>query len=102
LIKLYAIDNHGNLSTYFLGNPLEYAGASFQVSIRADNYFAAEVLDKNSYTLVGCTVSPGFEFKDFELIDRVKFIEKFPQHSDIINQFSREYENLIKKTSSNI
>lgn len=94
IIKIYVIDPEGNLSIFYLGNPLEQANASFQVFIRAGYYFAAEVVDKCAYTLVGCTVSPGFDFRDFQLMERKEFIQTFPQHQELITQFTRIHENL--------
>jgi len=35
--------------------------------IKKGKWFAAEVEDKNSFSLAGCTMSPGFEYEDFEL-----------------------------------
>ena len=45
---------------------------------------AAEVIDKESFALVGNTVAPGFEYEDFQLGDRSKLIERFPEHKDLI------------------
>lgn len=32
-----------------------------------------------AYTLVGCTVSPGFEFDDFEMIEADELADQFPE-----------------------
>ncbi|MFM9052656.1 MAG: cupin domain-containing protein, partial [Bacteroidota bacterium] len=39
--------------------------------------------------LVGCTVAPGFDFSDFELAEKQKLIEFFPQHGKLISRFTR-------------
>jgi len=49
-------------------------------------YFAAEVNDKTSFTLAGCTVAPGFDFEDFEMPEREILIQKFPQHKALIDK----------------
>jgi predicted cupin superfamily sugar epimerase len=36
------------------------------------------------YSLVGCTVSPGFEFEDFEMIESQKLAQEYPHLSDDI------------------
>lgn len=36
------------------------------------------------YSLVGCTVSPGFEFEDFEMIEPEKLAQKYPNIRDEI------------------
>jgi predicted cupin superfamily sugar epimerase len=93
LIRIHVIDKFGNYRTMILGDRLEHPDASFQIAISAGNYFAAEVLDKNSYCLVGCVVTPGFDFKDFELADRNELIKRFPQHHSVISRLTRVREN---------
>jgi uncharacterized protein len=55
-----------------------------QIVIPANVWFAATVNDADSYTLAGCTVSPAFDFEDFELADRDMLVGKFPQHRLLI------------------
>lgn len=61
-----------------------------QFTIRKGTWFAAEIEDKNSYSLVGCTVAPGFEYDDFELGDRNSLINQFPLCKEIITRFTKE------------
>ncbi|GAA3598118.1 cupin domain-containing protein [Flavivirga amylovorans] len=87
-IKLHIISNDGIYSNTIIGNNME-KGQHPQFVVKAKDWFAAEVIDKNAYALVGCTVSPGFDFKDFELPERDTLISKFPEHKNIITAFSR-------------
>ena len=41
-------------------------------------------MNNEGYALVGCMVSPGFEFRDFELFKRNFLLEKYPQYEEII------------------
>ncbi len=52
--------------------------------------FAAELENKRSYALLGCTVSPGFKFEDFELPTRSELAHEYPEHLDIIRRFTHE------------
>lgn len=52
-------------------------------------WFAAAPAKDTEYTLVGCVVSPGFDFADFEMADRETMTNQFPQHSQIIREFTR-------------
>ncbi|MBI3125374.1 MAG: cupin domain-containing protein [Ignavibacteriales bacterium] len=88
-LVLHLIDLAGNYSTVKIGNDI-LAGETPQAVISHGNWFAAEVEDKNSYALVGCTVSPGFDFADFELARQAYLSEKFPQHFDLIKRFTKE------------
>lgn len=60
-----------------------------QYLLKAGCIFAAEVKENDSFTLIGCTVSPGFEYDDFELLDRSSLISLFPQHREIIIKLTR-------------
>lgn len=87
-LDIHIISPDGSLSTISLGNNIE-SSEYFQYCIKAGQYFAAEVRDKSSYSLVGCTVSPGFEYSDFELCRKESLIEKFPHHKELIERLSK-------------
>ncbi len=87
-IKIYSINEQGILITYLLGDPSINENAIFQAAIPADTWFAAELIDQTSFSLIGCTVSPGFEFNDWEIGNRNVLIKKFPQHESIIRKFT--------------
>ncbi|MDP2038984.1 MAG: cupin domain-containing protein [Ignavibacteria bacterium] len=89
VLFLHQIDINGNYSRIKIGNDI-VAGETPQAIIPHGNWFAAEVEDKNSFALVGCTVSPGFDFADFELAKQKDLCGKFPQHSDLIKRFTKE------------
>jgi predicted cupin superfamily sugar epimerase len=89
LVNIHVIDMKGNLTTHLLGDPSEYSDASFQVVIPAGHWFAAEPVDKLTFSLIGCTVTPGFDFRDFISADRATLINLFPQHHTLITQFTR-------------
>ncbi len=86
-VKIFAIDNTGKLSEYRLGKNFEKR-EELQVVIKNNHWFCAELLDRKSFSLVGCTVSPGFDFDDFEIAKRVELLREFPQHKDIIVRFT--------------
>lgn len=88
-LTIHIINCKGKLLSQNLGNNPEL-NQSPQVIIPHQNWFAAEVDDKKSYTLVGCTVAPGFDFNDFELGKKSKLIQLFPDYRDVIERFSKE------------
>ena len=87
-LRLHVISEQGVHSQILIGNNLE-AGELPQYVVPANHWFAAEVVDKNAYTLVGCTVSPGFDFNDFELPKRSILLERFPMHLNLITRLTR-------------
>ncbi|HED05542.1 MAG TPA: cupin domain-containing protein [Ignavibacteria bacterium] len=86
-LTIYLIKNEYEIIEIILGNDVQN-NESFQAIIPKDNWFAAEVMNKNSYSLVGCTVAPGFDFKDFELSKRKELLKTYPNHLGIINKFT--------------
>ena len=72
-----------------LGKDLD-KGENLQVIINEGNWFAAEVNDKSAFTLVGCTVIPGFEFKNFKLAEKKSLLLKFPSYKWIIEKLAKE------------
>jgi predicted cupin superfamily sugar epimerase len=55
-----------------------------QVIVAAVVWFGAELVENNSYCLVGCTVSPGFEFSGFELANPNMLLETWLNATDVI------------------
>jgi predicted cupin superfamily sugar epimerase len=86
-VTLHMIDERGNYLSVKLGSNPEN-GEVFQFTIPHGRWFAASVEEPDSYSLVGCTVSPGFHFDDFELGDREELLKMFPQHEKLIKEFS--------------
>lgn len=85
-LKIFVLTDKG-LITYQLGPNIE-KGDSLQVVIPANHWFGAVVTDGGAYTLSSCTVSPGFDFKDFELADRTNLLNEFPLQESIIKKLT--------------
>jgi len=88
-IIVFCIFPDGSTSEILLGNNLP-EGHLFQFTIPRNCWFAAKNRDANSFSLVGCTVSPGFEFSDFELANRQSLTQMYPLHADLINALTRQ------------
>ena len=86
-VSVYIILPSGNLIIKICG-PFAERGNSFQLLIPKGSWFAAKVTDPSSFTLLGCTVAPGFDFEDFELGQREELTKRFPQHAKIIQAFT--------------
>lgn len=75
------------LQIHRLGSDLD-RGDSLQVVIPANCWFGAHVESSNSFSLCGCTVAPGFDFRDFEMAASEKLISEFPDYSDVIKRLT--------------
>jgi len=88
-VTIYMIEWDGSYSEITLGRNIE-TNEVLQCVIPHGVWFGAKVKAPDSFCLVGCTVAPGFHFDDFELGEREKLLEMFPQHTKIINELTRE------------
>ena len=86
-LKLHQISPEGTYSFVMIGNDF-INGEIPQYIVPAHYYFAAEVIKKDSFSFVGCTVSPGFDFRDFVLPSCATLSKEFPEHSEIIAQLT--------------
>lgn len=87
-LMLHVIDLEGVYSMITLGKNMD-DGQTPQLVVKAGCFFAAEVNDKELFSLTGCTVAPGFDFEDFVMPSQADLIELFPQHEKIIKQFTK-------------
>jgi hypothetical protein len=87
-LHLHVINPEGEYSQTIVGNDV-LNNHTPQIVVTGGSWFAANVIDENSYSLVGCTVSPGFDFLDFDLAKRKELINTFPQHNKIITDLTR-------------
>ena len=90
-LSLQIIQGQGNnskLIEIILGSRIDYK-ETFQAVIKAGSWFAASLIDHNSYSLVGCTVSPGFDYRDWELGSVEMLSKMYPQHKSVIEKYTR-------------
>lgn len=89
-LRLHQLSPAGNHSAVELGMDL-FRGERPQAVVPAGIWQAAEVAadDETSFSLVGCTVAPGFEFRDFEIARRAELAEAIPGHAQLIARLTR-------------
>jgi predicted cupin superfamily sugar epimerase len=88
-LNLYVIDKNGFLSIIKLGKNID-EGERYQAIVPAGCWFASMPATGEGFSLVGCTVSPGFDFEDFELAKRKQLSALYPMHEQLINRLCRE------------
>ncbi len=88
VLDIHIIRKDGSLETVSLGRDTA-KGERYQYLVESGQYFSAEVRDKTSFALVGCTVSPGFEYEDFEMPEREELMKRYPLHIKTITRLSR-------------
>lgn len=83
-VTLYAIARDGKLSKIKIGR-----GGTPQAVIKAGTWLAGALDSKRSYCLLGCTMSPGFHYRDWELGKRGKLAKMYPQHRALIERYTK-------------
>lgn len=101
-VSIFVIGRDGRLTTARLGLNTEKGELPMFV-IPAGSWFAAALSqtpksqisnrksaigNKKPYTLLGCTVAPGFDFADFELGNRLELCRQFPKHRALITKLT--------------
>ena len=84
---IYEITKSGSLIKHLLGRDIDN-GESFTCVIKAGSWFGSRCEVENGFSLVGCTVAPGFDFEDFELARREELSKEFPDYVSLIKELT--------------
>ena len=76
------------LVSIMLGNNIG-RGEIPQARIPSNVWFASKIERRVGYSLVSCTVSPGFDFLDFELAQRHELLQKYPHLKNTVEEFTK-------------
>jgi len=87
-LLIHILHINGSYELIKLGNKME-AGEVFQCVVPAGSWFASECAEGSNFSFVGCTVSPGFDFADFELAIGDQLIRKYPDFTGLIRKLTR-------------
>ena len=87
-LLVHVITPDGQLETIRLGSDIS-KGEVYQYVVPANCWFASEPAPATAYSLVGCTVSPGFDFTDFELADPTLLMQEYPSFTTLIRRLCR-------------
>ncbi len=94
-LSVHMIHENGEYKEVRLGLNIE-VGEVPQIAVPKNTIFGSSVLTEGGFALVGCMVSPGFEYQDFELFTQKQLLEDYPQHEAIIKKLA--YEILPRET----
>ena len=87
-VQMLLLYPNGESKIVFLGDNF-LAGQKAQVVITKGTWMGSMVIEGDSgFAFMGTTVTPGFDFEDFELGDEKNLIEKYPQHKGLIQQLT--------------
>lgn len=84
VLEILYIQND-KLKTICLGNDVEN-GEVLYATIPANTWFASRMKNYQNFGLVSCTVSPGFDFVDFEMAKKEELLMLYPDLKSILEQ----------------
>lgn len=87
-VRMIQIRADGELTLTILGSSLARHQQP-QFIVEPDVWQGTRLVDGGHWALLGCTVAPGFELTDFTLGKRDELTSAFPQHKELIGQFTR-------------
>ncbi len=87
-ILIHIIHMDGRYEEIRLGRNIEMGERPMGL-VPAHSFFGAELADTSSFALVGCTLSPAFDFDDFWMPARTELLKMFPQHEELIGRLTR-------------
>jgi len=89
-VQMNMISPEGSLTEVLLGNNLLLEQVP-QLVVPPNYWQAARISTgaKGEWALLGTTVSPGFDFADFELGNRGQLLNQFPMYSELIRNLTQ-------------
>ena len=85
-LRLVLLSPEGQASEVMLGSEV-LSGQQVQFAVPAGYWFGATPAQGTAFSLVGCTVAPGFDFADFTLARREELERLFPAHVALVREF---------------
>lgn len=88
-VEIVSIGDSGTVLKQILGTDI-LKGERPQIMVPRNTWQGSKIHGGNSkaFTLLGTTVSPAFDFEDFEMADREHLTKQFPAHSNVIKEFT--------------
>jgi len=86
-LTVHCIYPNGEYEKLHIGPDFEQ-GQTFQALVPKGTIFGSTVDEPNTFSMVGCTVAPGFDFNDFKLFERHELLMLHPEHKEIIERLT--------------
>lgn len=87
-VEMLQLEEQGSGRIVRIGNRLE-EDEQPQVVVRRGVWQGSRLAHGGKWALLGCTVSPGFEFEDYEAGKRAELGAKWPEFTSVISELTR-------------
>ena len=94
-VEMLQLHSDGSATTHLLGSDL-LAGHRPQVAVRRGAWQGSHLLLQpptavtHGFALLGCTVSPGFEYVDYRSATRAELLAGWPEQAQLIHTLTRD------------
>jgi predicted cupin superfamily sugar epimerase len=86
-VEMLQLHADGRSERVVLGKDIA-AGQSLQTVVRRNIWQGSRLLKPEGWALLGCTVSPGFEFVDYKSAPRAELIARWPHEAEAITKLT--------------
>lgn len=90
-VEMLWLRPNGEAESFVLGSDF-MSGHLPQIVVPQGIWQGTKLIKGGEWALLGCTVSPGFDFADFGLKTRDEFLKLFPQHREKVMAYTRAQE----------
>ncbi len=80
-LKIHMLSMQKGWESFVLGSEV-LKGELPQIVIPPRTWFCAEVVEAESYSFCGCSLWPAFTYADFELAEKNRLEDEFPQYKE--------------------
>jgi len=87
-VEMLQLEEQGGGRVVRIGNRLD-EGERPQVVVRRGIWQGSRLATGGAWALLGCTVSPGFEFADYEAGSRAQLCAEWPEFHQLIRELTR-------------
>ncbi len=88
-VEMLQLRPDGSVRTVVLGQDLS-AGQQVQLHVPKDVWQGSRLIPGGKFALLGCTVSPGFDYADYESGKREALIRQYPAAEEMIRGLTRD------------
>ena len=88
-VEMVQLTDDGELRTMVLGSDIA-RGQNPQMLVPGSVWQGLRLVAGGKWALMGATVTPGFDFADFQLGSRRDLLQRFPQHREMIQALTRD------------
>lgn len=86
-VQMLLLYPNGNASIIYLGQDI-MSGQRLQFLVPAGVWQGSFLLEGGRFALMGVTVSPGFDFSDYEAGNRDELKKRYPRYSGLIDKLT--------------